>query len=49
VPGKDYDFTRLIRAQAEGDRRALVESGNPVISVHLRGADDAERLLTLFA
>ena len=49
VPGKDYDFTRLIRAQAEGDRRALVESGNPVISVHLRGADDVERLLTLFA
>ncbi len=49
VPGKDFDFTRLIRAQAEGDRRALIESGNPVISVHLQGPGDVEKLLSLFA
>jgi len=49
VPGKDFDFARLIRAQAEGDRRALIESGSPVISVHLRGPAEIEKLLSLFA
>jgi glucose-6-phosphate isomerase len=49
VPGKNYDFARLILAQAEGDRRALMESGNPVISVHLKGEADVEKLLARFS
>ena len=49
VPGKDYDFAQLIRAQAEGDRLALQESGNHVVRVHLTSADEVEKLLTCFS
>jgi hypothetical protein len=37
VPGADYGFARLIRAQADGDRDALVERGLPVVRVELSG------------
>lgn len=38
IPSADYTFGRLIRAQADGDFRALVESGRQVVRVQL-GAD----------
>lgn len=45
VPGQDYGFEDLILAQAEGDRRALVESGSPVIRVELRDKEELSLLL----
>ena len=47
IPGKDFGFSRLIRAQAEGDRRALLESGGRVISVHLKDRRELARLIDL--
>ena len=35
IPGKPFDFQGLILAQAQGDRTALTERGNPVIQIHL--------------
>lgn len=40
IPGRSFGFEELIHAQAEGDRVALVESGSPVVNVHL---DDTQR------
>jgi len=37
VPGRGYTFGRLIRAQAQGDYRALRESGRRVVRVNLGG------------
>jgi glucose-6-phosphate isomerase len=48
IPGKDYGFDRLLRAQATGDRLALLESGNPVISVHLRNSRELQELISNF-
>jgi glucose-6-phosphate isomerase len=45
VPGEEYGFEDLILAQAEGDRRALVESGSPVIRVELRDKEELGLLL----
>lgn len=45
VPGQEYGFEDLILAQAEGDRRALVESGSPVIRVELKDEDELDVLL----
>lgn len=47
IPGKDFGFSRLIRAQAEGDRRALLESGGRVVSIHLRDRDELSRLIEI--
>jgi transaldolase/glucose-6-phosphate isomerase len=49
VPGADYGFARLIRAQADGDRDALSERGLPVVRVELSGDPVAglERLADL--
>jgi glucose-6-phosphate isomerase len=35
IPGQDFDFGRLIRAQAEGDFRSLEERGRPIVRVRL--------------
>ncbi|HEY9166775.1 MAG TPA: glucose-6-phosphate isomerase [Candidatus Kryptonia bacterium] len=35
IPGEDYDFATLIRAQAAGDYLALKRKGKPVVSIHL--------------
>ena len=35
VPGTDFDFGRLIAAQADGDHRALTEAGRTVLRVRL--------------
>jgi transaldolase / glucose-6-phosphate isomerase len=35
IPGKDFGFGRLIRAQAEGDYRSLKERGRPIVRVRL--------------
>lgn len=35
IPGRAFDFQGLILAQAQGDRVALEERGNPVIRLHL--------------
>jgi glucose-6-phosphate isomerase len=35
IPGQDFGFGRLIRAQAEGDYRSLQERGRPVVRVRL--------------
>ena len=37
VPGKGYSFGTLITAQAQGDLKALRNSGRRVISIHLSG------------
>jgi transaldolase/glucose-6-phosphate isomerase len=35
IPGEDFGFARLIRAQAEGDYRSLKERGRPIVRVRL--------------
>jgi transaldolase/glucose-6-phosphate isomerase len=35
IPGEDFGFGRLIRAQAEGDYRSLRERGRPIVRVRL--------------
>ena len=35
IPGRDFGFARLIRAQAEGDFRSLQERGRQIVRVHL--------------
>jgi hypothetical protein len=35
IPGKDFGFGRLIRAQAEGDFRSLQARGRPIVRVRL--------------
>jgi transaldolase / glucose-6-phosphate isomerase len=35
IPGQDFGFRRLIRAQAEGDYRSLEERGRPIVRVRL--------------
>jgi glucose-6-phosphate isomerase len=35
IPGQDFGFGRLIRAQAEGDFRSLEERGRPIVRVRL--------------
>lgn len=50
IPGRPFGFENLIHAQAEGDRVALLESGSPVIRVHLDDSKKGiETLLKLFA
>ena len=39
IPGRDFGFARLIRAQADGDLAALRERGRPIVRVTL---DDLE-------
>jgi len=40
IPGEEYDFATLIRAQALGDFRALSERGRRVVRIHLGSAPD---------
>jgi transaldolase / glucose-6-phosphate isomerase len=35
IPGKDFGFARLIRAQADGDLASLRERGRPIVRVNL--------------
>jgi glucose-6-phosphate isomerase len=35
IPGEDFGFGRLIRAQAEGDYRSLEERGRPIVRIRL--------------
>ena len=35
IPGEDFGFGRLIRAQAEGDFRSLQERGRSIVRVRL--------------
>jgi transaldolase / glucose-6-phosphate isomerase len=35
IPGQDFGFGRLIRAQAEGDYRSLRERGRPIVRLRL--------------
>jgi transaldolase/glucose-6-phosphate isomerase len=51
VPGGDTTFGRLIRGQAEGDRRALAQRGRPVLAVDLgtEAASALERLVEVVA
>jgi transaldolase/glucose-6-phosphate isomerase len=47
VPGAGYTFGTLIRAQADGDRRALERRGRPVLRVQLgREGEEGLRRLT---
>lgn len=50
IPGRSFGFEGLILAQAEGDRVALLESGSPVIRIHLEDAEkEVKELIKLFA
>ena len=35
IPGQAFGFGRLIRAQAEGDYRSLLERGRPIVRLRL--------------
>ncbi len=50
VPGQDFTFAQIIKAQAEGDRKALVQRDRRVLAVDLEdnalaALDEIERLL----
>lgn len=49
IPGAQYSFSILKRAQALGDYQALAAHGHRVARVHLAGADHARSLETLIA
>jgi glucose-6-phosphate isomerase len=38
IPGQDFGFGRLIRAQAEGDYRSLKERGRPIVRLRLENS-----------
>ncbi|HEX5614628.1 MAG TPA: glucose-6-phosphate isomerase, partial [Acidimicrobiia bacterium] len=46
VPGRDFSFARLLRAQADGDRAALVARGATVARVDLAALVAAAERLT---
>jgi glucose-6-phosphate isomerase len=49
VPGRDYSFAQLAKAQQEGDAAALTQLGNDVVVVNLHGESrNLQRLLNLF-
>jgi hypothetical protein len=35
IPGRDFGFARLIRAQADGDLASLQQRGRPIVRVTL--------------
>ena len=35
MPGRDFGFAQLQRAQAAGDAAVLIEKGRPVLRLHL--------------
>lgn len=44
IPGRDFDCSALVFAQAHGDRDVLIETGQPVVALDLE-SDDFERLV----
>ncbi|MDD9821753.1 MAG: hypothetical protein OXU98_02550 [Gammaproteobacteria bacterium] len=40
IPGRDYTFSQLLRAQADGDFAALADAGRPVMRVELKPPRD---------
>ncbi|MDD9812076.1 MAG: hypothetical protein OXU71_10275 [Gammaproteobacteria bacterium] len=40
IPGRDYTFGKLLRAQADGDFAALADAGRPVMRVELKPPRD---------
>jgi glucose-6-phosphate isomerase len=49
IPGKAFGLKQLIRAQAEGDKRALLEAGNEVVSLDLDDVSQIKRLIEEFS
>ena len=43
VPGRDFSFGRLMRAQADGDLMALAEAGRRVMRLSLAELEEATR------
>ena len=46
ISGRDFDFTTLLEAQAEGDAAVLAETGQPVWVVWADSPEDSEKLRT---
>ena len=46
IPGRDFDFTTLLEAQAEGDATVLAETGQPVWLAWVETPEDSEKLRT---
>ena len=46
IPGRDFDFTTLLEAQAEGDATVLAETGQPVWVVWVNTPEDSNALRT---
>ena len=49
IPGQQYDFAALVRAQAIGDGQALRSHELPFLRVELSGGDDAAGIAALAA
>ena len=47
IPGRDFGFTTLIHAQADGDASVLEGHGMPVVSVHLTSRSQVDTLARL--
>ena len=39
IPGRDFDFAELVRAQADADAKVLTELGRPVLRLHVDTPD----------
>ena len=45
VPGRQFSYGSLIRAQAQGDAAVLADRGRPVLRLNLTDAGAADALL----
>lgn len=49
IPGREFDCTDLLMAQAQGDARVIAETGQPVISFTVRTTNARARVLTMLS
>ncbi len=49
IPGREFDCTDLLVAQAQGDARVISETGQPILSIILRSSGARARVLQMLS
>jgi glucose-6-phosphate isomerase len=49
IPGRDFDCTDLLVAQARGDAHVIAETGQPILIITSRGAQARARVLEILS
>jgi len=49
IPGRDFDSTELLVAQAQGDARVISDTGQPILSITVRGAAARAQVLAMLS